>query len=309
MGEFDDYTVCSEVKDSLDSFKENYSSKLKHLKMTDICFEDYFLLHDLACHSISVGNPDQRTIRECMRVAYLFAIYNDGQLNELHLKYPHSFLDYLLSFDQIFTTNYDTNIENATGKQVVHLHGQFDRFSDVYNESSLRNKLEDAPLNDIVIDPNYSYLYCNAITTHSGAYKEAMIHQNSKVNKFIEDMAEKYKTDQDTQKQIDLWMTVDDKLLINTANAIMVKAEHPEYGLVDDYHFDSFENISGELEILGLSPWNDFHIFRAIDESRIEKCIYYYYSEDSRDKIVELLPKISKEKCLQFKSAHEFWGE
>lgn len=308
MGKLDNYTVCSAEKDSLKSFKEKYSSKLKRLRMTDICFEDYYLLHDLTCHSIRLGNPGQYTIRECMRVAYLFAIYNDGKLNELYLKYPHSFEEYLLSFDHIFTTNYDTNIENATGKQVMHLHGQFDRFSDVYDENSLRNKLEDAPLNNIVIDLNYAYLYCNAITTHSGAYKELMIRQNSTANKFIEDMAEKYKTDQKIKEQIDLWLTVDNQLLINLANAIIVKAQNPCLGFLDNYHFDFFKNISGDLEILGFSPWNDFHIFKAIDESRIKKCTYYYHSEQSRTKIVQLLPTLVKENRLQFKSAHELWG-
>ena len=98
-------------------------------------------------------------------------------------------------------------------------------------------------------------------------------------------------------------------MLVNLANAIIVKAENSSLCFSDDYHFDLFKDISGDLEILGFSPWNDFHIFRTIDESCIEKCVYYYRSEKSRDKIVELLPRLQKEKRLQFKSVHEFWGE
>lgn len=307
MGRFDNYTVCSVEKEALEAFKEKYSSNVNHLKMTDICFEDYYLLHDLLCHSIGITNPDQYYVRECMRAAYLYAIYNDGALNNLYLKYPQSLIEYLSSFDTIFTTNYDTNIESATGKQVIHLHGQFDCLSDVYNCDSLRNKIEDAPINHIEIDPNYYYLYCNAITTHSGAYKEFMIHQNPQANKAIEKWTEIYKTDGEAKQQIDSWLISDNQLLKNLASAIIVKLDNQDYWFSDNYHFDSFKGISGDLEILGFSPWNDFHIFRTIDESCIEKCVYYYRSEKSRDKIVELLPRLQKEKRLQFKSVHEFW--
>ena len=308
-GQLDKYTVSSAEKEALKAFKMKYSPNSQRLKMTDICFEDYYLLHDLVCHLMKVGNPDQYTIRECMRFAYLFAIYNDGKLNELYLKYSPNVLEYLSSFDHIFTTNYDTNIESATGKQVVHLHGQFDRFSDVYDANSLRNKIKDAPLNDIAVDPNYAYLYCNAITTHSGAYKEWMIYQNSKANKFIENMAEKYKADQEAKKQVDLWLKSNNQLLINLADGIIVKSKNPDLGFSDDYHFDIFKDISGELEILGFSPWNDFHILRTIDESCIEKCTYYYRSQGSRDEIEKLLPTLAKENRLQFKSIHALWGD
>lgn len=54
-----------------------------------------------------------------MRMAYLFSIYNDGKLNELFRKYSPSFTEYLQGFDKIYTVNYDSNVENATGKQVI----------------------------------------------------------------------------------------------------------------------------------------------------------------------------------------------
>ena len=63
--------------------------------MTDIGFEDYYLLHDLCCHKTGTGNPDQFYVREALRIAYLFAIYNDGKLNELYRLYPRKFVDYL----------------------------------------------------------------------------------------------------------------------------------------------------------------------------------------------------------------------
>ena len=90
-----------------------------------------------------------------MRIAYLYAIYNDGKINTLYQEYPRKFIDYLIGFDNIFTTNYDLNVELATQKQVYHIHGQFDKKSDVYLLNSFRNQLPDAPIKEIEIDENY----------------------------------------------------------------------------------------------------------------------------------------------------------
>lgn len=97
------------------------------LRITDIGFEDYYLIHDLVCHKMKVYNPEQFYIRESMKVAYLYSIYNDGKINQLYKNYPRLFIEFLIKFDNIFTTNYDSNIELATGKEIFHIHGQFDK--------------------------------------------------------------------------------------------------------------------------------------------------------------------------------------
>lgn len=73
-GEYDQYVSCLAEKESLAAFKEQYASKIRTLRMTDIGFEDYYLIHDLVCHKIKIGNPEQFYVREAMRIAYLFAI-------------------------------------------------------------------------------------------------------------------------------------------------------------------------------------------------------------------------------------------
>ena len=65
-------------------FKDRYSKQISTLRITDIGFEDYYLIHDLACHKYNIQNPDQFYSRKGMRVAYLYAIYNDGHLNKLY---------------------------------------------------------------------------------------------------------------------------------------------------------------------------------------------------------------------------------
>ena len=86
-GKEDQYANCSAERASIHSFREQYASRIRTLRMTDIGFEDYYLLHDLCCHKTGTGNPDQFYVREALRIAYLFAIYNDGKLNKLYRLY------------------------------------------------------------------------------------------------------------------------------------------------------------------------------------------------------------------------------
>ena len=308
-GEYDQYAFGSAEKESLASFKERYRSNLRLLKMTDICFEDYYLIHDLVCHKNRINNPDQYIIREAMRTAYLYAIYNKGRINELYLQYPEHFIRYLKSFDNIFTTNYDLNIENAIQNSVIHLHGQFNVFSDVYDANSLRNLLPDAPIRSAEIDPAFHYLYSNAITTHSGGYKEFIIKQSSTANKCVEGFASAYKTNTGIKEQVDSWIHSSNTLLVNFGYAVIIKARNPNAQFTERYEFDKFKHMLGDLDILGISPWNDFHLFDAINKSKISRCTYYYYDESNCLQVQKLLPHLYESGRLCFQSARKIWGE
>lgn len=304
---YDSYTNCFAEVESLKSFKKRYKDKINILRITDIGFEDYYLIHDLVCHKTNTQNPKQYYIREAMRIAYLYAIYNDGKINTLYQEYPRKFIDYLIGFDNIFTTNYDLNVELATQKQVYHIHGQFDKKSDVYFLNSFRNQLPDAPIKEIEIDENYFYLYSNALTTHSGAYKELQIKQISQANSVVEKMAMAYNNDPKIKQEVDSWTIEANKLTANMGYAIQLKAVNPSLTFSDNYHFDIFKNITGTLQILGLSPWNDFHIFESVNDSDIDKCVYYYFDESECDKIKELLPELNVQGKIEFLSVKAFW--
>ena len=304
---YDSYTNCFAEVESLKSFKKRYKDKINILRITDIGFEDYYLIHDLVCHKTNTQNPKQYYIREAMRIAYLYAIYNDGKINTLYQEYPRKFIDYLIGFDNIFTTNYDLNVELATQKQVYHIHGQFDKKSDVYLLNSFRNQLPDAPIKEIEIDENYFYLYSNALTTHSGAYKELQIKQISQANSVVEKMAMAYNNDPKIKQEVDSWTIEANKLTANMGYAIQLKAVNPSLTFSDNYHFDIFKNITGTLQILGLSPWNDFHIFESVNDSDIDKCVYYYFDESECDKIKELLPELNVQGKIEFLSVKAFW--
>ncbi len=56
-GKYDEYVTCNAEQSSLNSFKEQYSHRIKTLRITDIGFEDYYLIHDLVCHKYQMKNP------------------------------------------------------------------------------------------------------------------------------------------------------------------------------------------------------------------------------------------------------------
>ena len=75
-GVYDKYANCTAELKSLASFKEPYSNRLNTLRITDIGFEDYYLIHDLVCHQTNTANPEMYYIRESLKSAYYFALYN-----------------------------------------------------------------------------------------------------------------------------------------------------------------------------------------------------------------------------------------
>lgn len=86
-----------------------------------------------------------------------------------------------------------------------------------------------------------------------------------------------------------------------------MSSTNPNICFSDDYHFDALCAISGSIEILGLSPWNDFHIFEAIDNSAVDECIFYYHDVKECSVIEKLLPTLSEKGNLKFLSVIEFW--
>ncbi len=306
-GLYDKYANCTAEIKSLASFKEQYSDNLNTLKITDIGFEDYYLIHDLVCHKTHTTNPEMYYVRESLKSAYYFAIYNDGELDKLHLQYPDKFIQYLKSFDKIFTTNYDSNVDSVVDIEVFHIHGHFNKLSDTYNNESLRNKLPNPPTENIRVDMNYFYLYSNAVSTHSGAYKEFQINQSSLANSAIEKLAIAYKENETVKNDVDSWLDNKNILVSNMGYAVKLKVEHPEVKFSENYHFDDLKSITGNIEILGLSPWNDFHIFESIDNSNIDRCIYYYYLEEQCEKVKELLPNLHSAGKIEFVETKEFW--
>lgn len=306
-GEFDRYTTCTAEREGLKDFKERYSDKKKSLRIADIGFEDYYLIHDLLCHKTKIYNPEQFTIRESLKMAYFHSIYNHGDINFLYQKYDNGLAVFLKSFDNIFTTNYDSNLESVTGKKIYHIHGQFDKLSETYNPNSFRNRLNDNPLEGISNEPEYQYLHSTALSTYCGDYKRYQIRQNTLANQAIEKMANGYKTMESVKQDIDSWEYENNQLTVNLGQAIKLKVANPDLHFQEDYSIKEFQGMTGELTIFGLSPYNDYHLFEMIDNAKLSECIFFYYDYSECERIKILLPQKEVERKLVFKSVKEFW--
>ena len=126
-------------------------------------------------------------------------------------------------------------------------------------------------------------------------------------NEAIDAFVHSYETNEEQKAIIDGWLDSKNQLLSNLGNAIKLKTENHSLCFREYYHFDEFDNITGELEILGLSPWNDFHIFEIINSAKLNSCVFYYFNESECGKIADLLPTLANDGVLHFRSAKAFW--
>lgn len=134
-GNYDSYAVDQDTIQALEEFKNRYTEKVKNPE--DIMLEDWlFVVHmfflkniDLEANRISAVQGFERLL--------LDAIYNDGLVQEIHKNMGKPVRKYLRHFDKIFTLNYDNNIELLTGKEVLHLHGDFSVLADSENADNV----------------------------------------------------------------------------------------------------------------------------------------------------------------------------
>lgn len=300
--EYDIYCNCSSEREALAIFKEKYG-KYKSLQISDIGFEDYYLIHDLICHKIKIVNPEQFYIRESLKFAFLHAIFNYGKIENVHSYFPNAVVERLKIYDSIFTTNYDNNIEQATSKDVYHIHGSFYEKDDIYNAKSFRNQMSDCPIKDYYIDEKYFYLYSTAISSHCGDYKRMHINQGCLGNRAVEKLVTAYETNDAVRKDVNSWKNNSNKLVANLYEAVQIKRNNPDISFSEPYPIEEFEKMSGHLDIIGLSPYNDFHIFDLINKSALETITFYYFDESECSIISRRLPN----KAVEYSSVKLLW--
>lgn len=178
------FTLSNEEQLCLDDMRKRYKNR-KNLILSDIGFEDYYLIYDLFCHKNNIVNPEKFYIREAIKAFFIHSIFNDGRVNEIYKNYPEKLKEFFESFNNIFTTNYDENLGRFTGKTKYYLHGAFHVMDYKYDKDSFRNMLTKKAIDDFNIDSNYYYLYSNVLTTYSGYSKKFSINQSQYANEAI----------------------------------------------------------------------------------------------------------------------------
>jgi len=308
-GKYDRYAVSSHERQALEDVKTKYGNNSR-LIMTDIGFEDYYFLYDMVCRKYGIHNPDRYFVRETIKKLFLHGIYNGGKVNKVYESYPEKFCRYLEAFENIFTTNYDSNLESATGHDVYHLHGAFSCRADVYNPDSPRNRMADAPIKDFDIDTDYEYLYSNALTDYCGANKEFSMKQGVQANSAIDNLCRAYMSNPEIKKQIDSWEMDSNSLVRKMAEAVKIKLKEPGIRFTEGFSINAFETMEGELVILGLSSANDTHLFRHIDgRSKITGIEYYYFSEQEKTDAESVLSEHVRLGQVKFSPVQDFWRD
>jgi hypothetical protein len=286
-GEYDFCAYTQSMKESLIYFKERYKNFNSKVKVHHIGFEDYFLVHFLVCYKEKIVNPDRFNVKESLRCLFLDSIYNKGKIQNLHFNFPKKFVEFLNGFDNLFTTNYDWNIERATDRYVNYLHGSFHVLADVYNPESFRNKLNDRPFNSATTIKGYEHLYSNALTSYSGEDKkfalDMQINANIAVEKFVNGLREK----PELREQINEWGNSDNQILKNMHQSILLKEKDEELRFSENRSLNNISNLIGCLSILGLSPYNDNHIFESIISNNNLTDINFYYYDINETEIVQ----------------------
>ncbi|MGN0466815.1 MAG: hypothetical protein ACI4F9_10795 [Lachnospiraceae bacterium] len=284
-GEFDEFISDKEEKKAIDDFKDRYKTSLK--KPEEIMMEDWFLVTYLHSKKFADDEQTQIRIKVAFQRMFLDAIYNEGLIQELYKVMGKTTKKYLQSFDNIFTVNYDNNIERLTNHKVYHLHGSFQELQPSENEEYVLGYMS-RQKNKSTIVRGFEHCYCNALLEYSGDKK---IQQADIFHRVIL----QFKYMMETGKY--------PSEIIDNQEFFSLAIEHPELKVAPEYHFDDFRNIEGELTIIGFSPNNDNHILDCIKKNkRLKKVYFYCYSEQEMKTVEEM-----KDDRIQSVDVNELW--
>lgn len=274
-GKYDKFdTDKSEVKNAIEEFKAQNAERDKFEHYYDIPLEDWFLLLRLFFLDNSDLTDMWKPSKCGLEWIVLDAIYNEGKIQRIYFKMNKNVKRFLNSYDTIFTLNYDNNIEALTKRKVYHLHGDYSVLADSENPETVQGFLN-AQKEKIVMNLEYPQCYCNALLNYSGwdKYKEAQ--DKLRAIQKLQEIRQLYENDTEAFQALRA-ENADKGEIVQIIDTYIT---NPQLKIATDYHFTELENVSGELDIIGLSPQNDSHIFSCIDKSSVDKVIFYTYGD------------------------------
>lgn len=270
-GECDNYDLDCDLKAALEDFKTRYDES-RYGKVTyphDILLEDWLFV--LKMYSIMYDAEKENSSAEIgFKRLLLDAIYNDGKIQNIYQNMGKKVCRFLKSFDEIYTVNYDTNLESATSKQVFHLHGTFTELQASENPEYVIG-YQKCQAGESVVIPSFEHSFCNALLSYSGnlKYKEAMLMHRANIESENVPLLQVLNIPQNDLKQ-----------------ALLTRKLYPELKMAPEYYFDRFEQIAGELDIVGMSPNNDQHIINIIKNNpNIIEINFYCYTDAEKEAV------------------------
>lgn len=242
----------------LDRIKRTYPD---NSSVESVFLEDYFLAFEIFNNGFKAKDDEEQSelyrkiVFALLRHMIVDGIYNEGAINDVHKNFYPGMNAYLNRFSNIFTTNYDSNLENSLGSadKVCHLHGEFGKLAPEYDVMSLYYATHKAECDWLISKkvPGMDHIYSDAIMSWSWLDKYGELIEPG------------------TKRKEEL-----------------------------------FKSIGGQLEIVGLAPANDEHLFLLISNNpKIRSIVYYYLKDEDRAE----LPNHIK-KPVTYKKVEKLWA-
>lgn len=298
LKKYDEYAGNEkELKEALEDFQHRYNYEIRAAH--EIMLEDWFLLvHMFFQKNLDIEEVKREAVQGFERLI-LDAIYNNGKIQNLHKKMNKKVRKFFSSFDNVFSLNYDNNIEDLTHRTVYHLHGDFSVLANSESNSNVQGYIRQKK-GETVWLPEMKHCFCNALLNYSGRLKYKTAIDAHALIVDSETYADRYMHDKNFREGVERLQTENPVYY----ELIMTKIQHPELSMASEYYFDRFKNIQGELSIIGMSPNNDDHIFRLIlNNSNLTKVTFYYYNEKERKYIEDNFPK----DLFKCENVNELW--
>lgn len=279
-----DAIIPDEEKPILKDFKARYNWKLSHYY--EVGLEDWlFILHVYFLQNADIAD-NWSSAKQGFERMMLDAIYNDGDIQEIHKVMGKHVKRWLLEFSNVFTLNYDNNIEDLIKRPVFHLHGDFRTPANSENPQTLLGYIR-RNNNENVVIPQFEHCFCNALFGYAGEHKYGIACAFEKGTEGL--------------KRLEKSGISPECFPVPLDEMIRVHQEHPELVFSCCYHFAEFKELAGELNIIGMSPNNDYHIFKLIDESNVDKVVFYSFSEGKPKKGLPIHQEV------EYRNAQELW--
>ena len=174
-------------------------------------------------------------------------------------------------------------------RDINYLHGNFETLLDQYDpdtpigayyqQKGAKNPVEDST----------RHIYCNGLMGFSGTYKEQMMDIMDNGQFGVQNILKMYGEGMSIQdlKKIERLKNSSnegEQLAFGVINAVI---NNPNLKM-HIYPMKKFKGIQDEIYLLGISPFNDEHLWNAIINNRsITKIVYYYHSDKARKEMEE----------------------
>jgi len=297
-GEYDcliDKAEEPEIYEALISFKSRYVDEVHSAE--EIGLEDWLFLLRVFLQEQPDLLPLYETAKQGFERVVLDAIYCNGDAQRLHKNIGKNAKEFFCGFDNVFTINYDNALEKATGKEVFHLHGDFETKAISENPDTAYGYLRQQTGEAVYFPPQFQHCNCNAILNYSGDSKYRLATALSNSLYEFERLKVLFEENRKEAESIISKFPAEQQKIIRLG----LEKDLP-FGY--NYHFNRLEQLTGELTIIGIAPQNDSHLFECINRSNLDKVVFYHFYpyEGAPDPILPI------SKPYEIEDVHELWS-